>query len=139
VKRAGRRRAQTPSGQLELAFDVPQLTDDQRAEFAAYVMPGWQGMGACRSVANDTWFPEPDYVAPTDAVSLCSECPVRRSCLAFALAEELNHGIWGGTTPALRDVIRQDVVLGHAVSDLLDRCIRRLAAQPLLMRQAVAS
>lgn len=46
-------------GHLELVFEVPALTDDQRAEIAAYVIPGWQGMGECRSVADDSCSPTP--------------------------------------------------------------------------------
>lgn len=112
-------RATTLPGQLELALDVPELTDDQRAECAAYVLPGWQGMGVCRSVADDTWFPEHGHTATGQAVNLCADCPVRRSCLAHALAYDEDHGIWGGTTPVQRDVIRQDLAAGLAIADAL--------------------
>jgi hypothetical protein len=109
------------SGQLELVFAVPALSDELRAELAAHVLPGWQGMGACRSVADDTWFPEPaDTATKAAAVDRCGFCPVRRSCLAFALAGGEDFGVWGGTTELQRDVLVRDLVDGAPVVDALD-------------------
>src|SRR5262245_51061096 len=82
-----------------LRLDVPALTDDQRAELAANVLAGWQSMAECRSVADDTWFPDTTHAElRAAAVARCGFCPVRRSCLAFALSEGEDYGIWGGTT-----------------------------------------
>jgi hypothetical protein len=108
-------------GQLELVFDVPALTDELRAELIAHALPGWQGMGACRSVADDTWFPEPSETGvKVAAVDRCGFCPVRRSCLASALAGDEEYGVWGGTTELQRDVLVRDLVDGAAVVDVLD-------------------
>jgi hypothetical protein len=113
-------RPQVP-GQIELVFDVPELTDELRAELTAHVLPGWQAMGACRSVADDTWFPEPtDTAVKTTALDRCSFCPVRRSCLASALASGEEYGVWGGTTELQRDVLVRDLVDGSVVVDALD-------------------
>ena len=43
----------------------------------------------------DLWFAE----SPADlerAKALCSECPIRRECLAEALEREEPWGVWGG-------------------------------------------
>lgn len=115
-------------GQLELRLDVPALTDDQRAELAVHVLLGWQAMGECRSVADDTWFPDsgqPELRAA--AVSRCGFCPVRRSCLAYALSEGEDYGIWGGTTEIQRDALRLDLADGVPVVDLLDSATIRPA------------
>jgi hypothetical protein len=115
-------------GQLELRLDVPALTDDQRAELAAYVLAGWQGLGECRSVADDTWFPDTAQVElRAAAVARCGFCPVRRSCLAFALSEGEDYGIWGGTTDTQRDALRLDLADGVPVLDLLDSATIRPA------------
>lgn len=119
-------------GQLELVFDIPTLTTDQRAEVAAYVMPGWQGMGECRSVADDSCFPEPGE-ATAAALDRCSFCPVRRSCLAAALVADEEFGVWGGTTEVQRDVIREDIAAGVPIADALDRAT---LLPELLWRQA---
>lgn len=109
------------AGQLELVFAVPALSDELRAELAAHVLPGWQRMGACRSVADDTWFPEPaDTATKVTALDRCGFCPVRRSCLAFALAAGEDFGLWGGTTELQRDVLVRDLVDGAPVVDALD-------------------
>lgn len=79
-------RPQVP-GQVELVFEVPELGDELRAELAAHVLPGWASMGACRSVADDTWFPDETATArKAAAIDRCGFCPVRRSCLAHALS-----------------------------------------------------
>lgn len=36
------------------------------------------------------------------AKALCNECPVANKCLEFALEEEIEFGIFGGTTPEER-------------------------------------
>lgn len=34
--------------------------------------------------------------------AICAGCPERKECLEYALKEEIEHGIWAGTTPAQR-------------------------------------
>lgn len=36
--------------------------------------------------------------------ALCASCPIRRECLAAGLDEP--YGIWGGTTPHMREKLR---------------------------------
>ena len=36
------------------------------------------------------------------AQAICAGCPERKECLEYALNEEIPHGIWAGTTPAMR-------------------------------------
>ncbi len=119
-------------GQLELVFDTPALSVDQRAEIGTYVVPGWQSLGECRSVADDSCFPEPGQ-ATAAAVDRCGFCPVRRSCLASALANDEEFGVWGGTTEIQRDVIRTDIAAGVPIVDALDRST---LLPELLWRQA---
>lgn len=119
-------------GQLELVFETPTLTVDQRAEIGAYIVAGWQAMGECRSVADDSCFPEPGQ-ATAAALDRCSFCPVRRSCLASALANDEEFGVWGGTTEIQRDVIRTDIAAGVPIVDALDRST---LLPELLWRQA---
>jgi WhiB family redox-sensing transcriptional regulator len=113
-------RSQVP-GQVELVFEVPELGDELRAELAAHVLPGWASMGACRSVADDTWFPDETATArKAAAIDRCGFCPVRRSCLAHALSAGEEYGVWGGTTELQRDVLVWDLVDGAPVVDALD-------------------
>ncbi|WUJ75780.1 WhiB family transcriptional regulator [Kribbella soli] len=89
-------------------------------------------MGECRSVADDSCFPEPGQ-ATAAALDRCSFCPVRRSCLASALANDEEFGVWGGTTEIQRDVIRTDIAAGVPIVDALDRST---LLPELLWRQA---
>jgi hypothetical protein len=119
--------SQVPA-QLELRLDVPELADQLRAELAAHVQPGWQAMAECRSVADDTWFPDPSETAlRAAAVARCTYCPVRRSCLAYALSEDEQHGIWGGTTDVQRDALLADLADGVPAADVLDSATIRPA------------
>lgn len=71
----------------------------------------WMGQGACAKAENldpRAFFP-PDSralsgtgVTPRQladqAKSYCAVCPVRDQCLEYALANKIEHGIWGGAT-----------------------------------------
>lgn len=37
-----------------------------------------------------------------EKIAICFTCPHRAECLEFALENREVHGIWGGTTPAMR-------------------------------------
>jgi len=61
----------------------------------------WRESAACQGIADDTFFPAPgDTAAAEHAKAICAGCPVRRPCLAEALAEE------GGRTKAYRFGVR---------------------------------
>ena len=62
----------------------------------------------CRRARTD------DYIL---AKSICAECPVRSECLEHALySEDGNHGVWGGTTPRERKVMRRRRKLGDIIN-----------------------
>ncbi|MFE0685911.1 WhiB family transcriptional regulator [Streptomyces sp. NPDC058961] len=56
----------------------------------------WAERGLCRKVDPDTLFVE--GAAQNHAKALCTGCPVRTECLAHALDNRIDHGVWGGTT-----------------------------------------
>lgn len=39
------------------------------------------------------------------AKAMCAECPIAQKCLNFALDQEIEFGIFGGTTPQERKVM----------------------------------
>jgi WhiB family redox-sensing transcriptional regulator len=41
------------------------------------------------------------------AKRICASCPVRANCLASALRAGESAGIWGGTTPEERRILRR--------------------------------
>lgn len=62
---------------------------------------------ACKDIINpDIFFPRSKKTEAKSlpiVQSICSGCPVRKECLDFALDWQIPHGIWAGTTPAMRD------------------------------------
>ncbi|HYZ53175.1 MAG TPA: WhiB family transcriptional regulator [Streptosporangiaceae bacterium] len=75
----------------------------------------WTGLAACRrpDVDPEWFFPVGDTgpalreVAAAKAV--CAGCPVARECLDWALRMGEAAGIWGGTTPEERRVLRRQL------------------------------
>jgi WhiB family redox-sensing transcriptional regulator len=63
---------------------------------------GWRRLAACRDADPELFFPVsasgPSLDQITQAKAICTDCPVRRQCLVFALNTRQNHGIWGGMT-----------------------------------------
>ncbi|WP_052658976.1 WhiB family transcriptional regulator [Streptomyces sp. MNU77] len=56
----------------------------------------WGERAVCRTADPDELFVE--GAAQNRAKALCTGCPVRTECLAYALDHRIEHGIWGGMT-----------------------------------------
>jgi WhiB family transcriptional regulator, redox-sensing transcriptional regulator len=63
----------------------------------------WQAKAACRGPQTSLFFPPSHFERKDDkelresrAKAICASCPVKRSCLEYALRIKEPHGIWGG-------------------------------------------
>jgi WhiB family redox-sensing transcriptional regulator len=66
----------------------------------------WREDAACRDLDTAIFFPETDDdVAAAKAV--CATCPVRESCLEFALVTRQDDGVWGGLDENERRRVRR--------------------------------
>lgn len=86
----------------------------------------WADRGACRDVDPDSLFVP--GAAQHRAKRVCASCPVRLECLAEALDNRMEFGIWGGLTERERRSLlrrRPDVVSWRP---LLDATAMRSAA-----------
>ena len=57
----------------------------------------WYDQAACIGMPDELFFPAlrgGRYKIP----EVCGTCPVRSECLAFAIANRIDYGIWGGTS-----------------------------------------
>ena len=45
-----------------------------------------------------------------EAKAVCAQCPVSRQCLDFALHNDETLGVWGGTTPRGRRLLRRELL-----------------------------
>lgn len=58
---------------------------------------------ACRNLPTELFFPtDKDDVTAERAKAVCARCPVRRDCVAYAVADPEVYGIWGATTERQR-------------------------------------
>lgn len=55
----------------------------------------WKEHAACKGMDVSTFFPERGFV-PFKAITICNTCPVQEQCKDFAIANDEQHGIWGG-------------------------------------------
>jgi len=72
----------------------------------------WSDHAICRGADPDLFFPI-GYSAPIlqeqerAAKAICANCPVIADCLTWALSVGEPDGIWGGTTPEERRLLRR--------------------------------
>lgn len=59
------------------------------------------------AVDTRTFFEGIGSSAEQAAVALCQQCPVVDQCLGYALQQNIDYGIWGGTTPNQRKKLQQ--------------------------------
>lgn len=77
--------------------------------------PDWTTSAKCRGM-GDALFPQPAEQRRVRQV--CADCPVRSACLAEALDNRIEYGIWGGLTERERRALlkrRSDVVSWRSV------------------------
>ncbi|MFM9780401.1 WhiB family transcriptional regulator [Streptomyces scabiei] len=71
----------------------------------------WKSRGACRTHHDpDLWYPEgqssPFRWQIAEAKEICNtECPVRQTCLEWALEHRQDTGIWGGMSELERSAL----------------------------------
>lgn len=94
---------------------------------------------ACRGESVSTFFPPSAnanggtaakmkyHFTVQRAMSICEQCPIRESCLEYAIQAE-PHGIWGGTTEEEREYIRLKVGI---------RCEREVGNATRMVRRHV--
>ena len=113
-----------------LPIEVPQLSRVVRAGLTAQIVPGWSTEAACASSSlhPDSWFGEPGEPRYRAARAVCVYCPVRRSCLAHALARDEQDGIWGGADPTDRAWLRLALTDGTPLSVVLGPASREAVA-----------
>lgn len=57
----------------------------------------WMKKARCREIHPSVFFPS-DGVGVELAQRICGECTERGPCLEYALANHIDHGVWGGAS-----------------------------------------
>ena len=81
---------------------------------AGLALPDLAG-ALCKGADPGVWFPSAPgrkaALATEAAKAACTGCPVHAECLEWALDAGEADGVWGGTTPEERAVIRRERLL----------------------------
>jgi WhiB family transcriptional regulator, redox-sensing transcriptional regulator len=87
------------------------LAGAQEGELTTVVRDAhWTAYAACGNTGKDRMPPEAMFVegpAQREARSVCTTCAVRLECLAEALDNRLDFGVWGGMTERERRALRR--------------------------------
>jgi WhiB family redox-sensing transcriptional regulator len=71
----------------------------------------WRSRSACLDENPELFFPVgttgPAVAQVDEAKSICGGCEVRSECLAWALEENQDHGVWGGLSEDERRSLRR--------------------------------
>ncbi len=75
---------------------------------------GWLEQAACRGTDPGLFFPDGTTTQNaqdkiSEAKSVCVECDCQINCLEYAIRENQDSGIWGGTSEIERRQIRRDL------------------------------
>jgi len=88
-------------GQITTAQnDITESAEDQ----AGRLQVDWFARGLCTDADPDEFFVEGNH-AQKEVRTLCFDCPVRLECLADALDNEVDWGVWGGMTERERRAV----------------------------------
>lgn len=60
----------------------------------------WQNFAACLGMDPALFYA--GGTAPIEAQEACNRCPVRETCLEYALTNRIDHGYWGGCSERQR-------------------------------------
>lgn len=67
----------------------------------------WIRRRRCGDLDPNVFFPN-DGAGVIAAQRVCAECPVKDACRDYALANNITHGVWGGTSERQRRRIQRD-------------------------------
>ena len=78
-------------------FTAGESTPVVKTRLGGIVGAEWTAQAKCRDMDPAVFFPS-DGIGVQAAQRICVDCPVKRECLEYALADRVDHGVWGGTS-----------------------------------------
>ena len=85
-------------------MELPTLPDNAYTSESAAA--DWMSLGTCAGSNPEVFFPH-DGIGVEVAKQICSGCQVTEPCLEYALANRIEHGVWGGCSERQRRRIRR--------------------------------
>ena len=91
----------------------------RHAKVATNKATKWMREALCLGQDSAIFFPERSRRRDTlsvresysEARLLCSQCSVKAICLGYALANDIDTGMWGGLTPSERSLLPRETSL----------------------------
>ena len=86
------------------------------ADSLTYLGPikDWRDGASCRDTDPDLFFPVGTTGAAVDQIAaakaVCDVCPAKEPCLQFAIENNQDSGVWGGTSEEERRQLRKQYV-----------------------------
>ena len=80
----------------------------------------WRTRASCRGLDSRAWFVVHPVKVVRSAQLVCTTCPVRRNCLAWALTFGETYGTWGGLTAKDRKPLAKRLQTGTTLGTVLD-------------------
>lgn len=71
----------------------------------------WAEAARCRGVDPELFFVR-GLSDAKPALKICARCPVKEDCLSYALANDIDHGVWGGLTERQRRAVARRQLTG---------------------------
>lgn len=68
-------------------------------------VPDWRSDALCAQTDPEAFFPEKGE-SLREGRTICAVCTVRAECLTFALDNNIEYGLYGGTNPMQRRRLR---------------------------------
>ncbi len=98
-------------GSIRAARQNPESSDLPTLQVASVHVPNgpgseslasdWVIQRKCADIDPNVFFPS-DGAGVIAAQKVCAECPVKDPCREYALANNITHGVWGGTSERQR-------------------------------------
>jgi WhiB family redox-sensing transcriptional regulator len=102
-------------------FADPDSHDLLASLFGEQEEGDWQSRGLCAQTDPEAFFPAKGDSA-REAKRLCARCPVRAECLAYALANNEQHGVWGGLSERERRRLPRATPAAESLAEGEKRC-----------------
>lgn len=89
---------------------IALVTSIGRGVIAIVKPEKWREESACKGLDPNMFFPGPnDTEDQEEAHKVCSSCPVTEECMEYALANNIDHGIWGDMSERQRKKFRRNL------------------------------
>jgi WhiB family redox-sensing transcriptional regulator len=78
-----------------------------RSDVGTEMSPDWRDDALCVRYAGEVDFFPARGESTAAAKAVCASCPVRESCLEYALRSDIHCGVWGGLSELERRQLRR--------------------------------